>query len=136
MEQFLAFVKSCRVVWDNPFHFTRIDIVEFFNALAGKGITGVTRARKLAAVRSFFTVLKENTILASNPAETVKRAKKEEKDLVLRKSIWLRRGHPDYFFSVTNVFETSRRGVMRMAGRFLQLIVRHPCPVLALVIQR
>jgi len=87
VEQFLAFVKSCRVVWDNPFHFTRTDIVEFFNALAGKGITGVTRARKLAAVRSFFTVLKENTILAGNPAETVKRAKKEEKDLVLRKSI-------------------------------------------------
>ncbi len=80
VEQFLSFVKSCRVDWDNPLHFTRIDIVEFFNALASQGITGVSRARKLAAVRSFFTVLHENTIIAGNPAETVKRAKKEEKE--------------------------------------------------------
>jgi site-specific recombinase XerD len=34
----------------------------------------------LAAVRSFFTVLHENTIIAGNPAETVQRAKKEEKE--------------------------------------------------------
>ncbi len=80
VEQFLEFVKSCRVDWDNPLHFTRVDIVEFFNSLAAKGITGVSRARKLAAVRSFFTVLHENTIIAGNPAETVKRAKKEEKE--------------------------------------------------------
>ncbi len=80
VEQFLEFVKSCRVDWDNPLHFSRVDIVEFFNALAAKGISGVSRARKLAAVRSFFTVLRENTIIAGNPAETVKRAKKEEKE--------------------------------------------------------
>ena len=43
-------------------------------------MTGVTRVRKLAAIRKFFTFLTENRILAGNPANTVKGARREEKE--------------------------------------------------------
>jgi site-specific recombinase XerD len=48
--------------------------------LGGLGRSGTTRARKLASIRHFLKFLKENDIIAGNPAETITRAKKEEKD--------------------------------------------------------
>jgi site-specific recombinase XerD len=78
--QFVDFLKSIRVDWNNPAKITRIDIVEFMNRLAGLRRTGTTRARKLASIRHFLKFLKENNVIAGNPAETVTRARKEEKD--------------------------------------------------------
>jgi site-specific recombinase XerD len=78
--QFIAFLKSIRVDWNNPLKLTRLDIVEFMNRLAGIKRTGTTRARKLASIRHFLKFLKENGVIAGNPAETVIRARKEEKD--------------------------------------------------------
>jgi len=78
--QFVDFLKSVRVDWNNPRKVTRIDIVEFMNRLAGLRRTGTTRARKLASIRHFLKFLKENEIIAGNPAETITRARKEEKD--------------------------------------------------------
>src|SRR5919205_2098819 len=78
--QFIEFLQSVRVDWNNPKKITRIDIVEFMNQLAGFRRTGTTRARKLASIRHFLKFLKENNIIAGNPAETVIRARKEEKD--------------------------------------------------------
>jgi site-specific recombinase XerD len=48
--------------------------------LAGQQMTGVTRVRKLAAIRKFFTFLEENQIIAGNFATTVKGARREEKE--------------------------------------------------------
>jgi integrase/recombinase XerD len=78
--QFVEFLKSVRVDWNNPLKITRIDIVEFMNRLAGLRRTGTTRARKLASIRHLLKFLKENNVIAGNPAETVMRARKEEKD--------------------------------------------------------
>jgi site-specific recombinase XerD len=78
--QFIAFIQSVRVDWNNPLKVTRIDIVEFMNRLAGLRRTGTTRARKLASIRHFLKFLRENDVIAGNPAETVTRARKEEKD--------------------------------------------------------
>jgi site-specific recombinase XerD len=78
--QFIDFIQSIRVDWNNPQKVTRIDIVEFMNRLAGLRRTGTTRARKLASIRHFLKFLKENDVIAGNPAETVTRARKEEKD--------------------------------------------------------
>lgn len=35
---------------------------------------------KLASIRHFLSFLKENSVIAGDPAETIKRAKKEEKE--------------------------------------------------------
>jgi site-specific recombinase XerD len=78
--QFVDFLKSLRVDWNNPKKLQRLDIVEFMNRLAGLRRTGTTRARKLASIRHFLKFLKENDVIAGNPAETITRARKEEKD--------------------------------------------------------
>jgi len=78
--QFVEFLNSVRVDWNNPKKIQRLDIVGFMNRLAGLRRTGTTRARKLASIRHFLKFLKENEIIAGNPAETVIRARKEEKD--------------------------------------------------------
>jgi site-specific recombinase XerD len=57
--QFVEFLKSVRVDWNNPAKITRIDIVEFMHRLAGLRRTGTTRARKLASIRHFLKFLKE-----------------------------------------------------------------------------
>jgi site-specific recombinase XerD len=78
--QFVDFLKSFRVDWNNPKKIGWLDIVDFINRLAGLRRTGTTRARKLASIRHFLKFLKENDVIAGNPAETVTRARKEEKD--------------------------------------------------------
>jgi site-specific recombinase XerD len=78
--QFIAFLQSIRVDWNNPKKLERLDIVGFMNRLAGLKRSGTTRARKLASIRHFLKFLKENDVIAGNPAETVIRARKEEKD--------------------------------------------------------
>jgi integrase/recombinase XerC len=80
LAQFLAFVERNRVDWDSPTRFERGDIEGFMQYLAAKRMTGVTRVRKLAAIRKFFTFLEENRILAANPAHAVKGARREEKE--------------------------------------------------------
>ncbi len=80
IDQFMEWTKKGRVDWDNPLKFTRIDITEFLNHQAAIKSTGVTRVRKLAAIRKFFTFLKDNQIIETNPAETVKGPIKEERD--------------------------------------------------------
>jgi integrase/recombinase XerC len=80
LTQFLAWVEKNRVDWDTPTRFSRGDIEGFMQYLAAQRMTGVTRVRKLAAIRKFFTFLEENKILAANPAHTVKGARREEKE--------------------------------------------------------
>jgi site-specific recombinase XerD len=73
-------VEKNRVDFDTPTRFDRADIEGFMQYLAAQRRTGVTRVRKLAAIRKFFTFLEENKILAANPANTVKGARREEKE--------------------------------------------------------
>jgi site-specific recombinase XerD len=80
LTQFLAWVQQNRVDWDNPIRLTRADIEGFMQYLAAHGMSGVTRVRKLAAIRKFFACMEENKILAANPANTVKGARREEKE--------------------------------------------------------
>ena len=80
LKQFMQWVGENRVDWDNPRRFTRADVEGFMSYLAGQHMTGVTRVRKLAAIRKLFTFMEENRIIAGNPANTVKGARREEKE--------------------------------------------------------
>jgi site-specific recombinase XerD len=80
LRQFLGWVAKNRVDWEIPRRFSRVDIEGFMSYLAGQQMTGVTRVRKLAALRKFFTFLEENKIIAGNPAVTVKGARREQKE--------------------------------------------------------
>ncbi len=80
LSQFLEFLKSTRVDFEQVDRLSRMDIVEFLNKMASRGFCGVTRVRKLAAVRKFYTFLHDSGFLAGNPAHTVKGPVREEKD--------------------------------------------------------
>jgi site-specific recombinase XerD len=80
LRQFIQWVGENRVDWDNPRRFTRADIEGFMSYLAGQHMTGITRVRKLAAIRKLFTFMEENRIIAGNPANAVKGARREEKE--------------------------------------------------------
>jgi site-specific recombinase XerD len=80
LKQFMQWVGENRVDWDNPRRFTRADVEGFMSYLAGQHMTGITRVRKLAAIRKLFTFMEENHIIAGNPANTVKGARREEKE--------------------------------------------------------
>jgi integrase/recombinase XerC len=80
LKQFIQWVGENRVDWENPRRFSRVDVEGFMSYLAGQQMTGVTRVRKLAAIRKLFTFMVENHIIAGNPANTVKGARREEKE--------------------------------------------------------
>src|ERR671914_251897 len=80
LTQFLGWVQKNRVDWDIPTRLTRADIEGFMQYLAAQRMSGVTRVRKLAAIRKFFAFMAENKILQGNPAHTVKGARREEKE--------------------------------------------------------
>src|SRR5215211_7554929 len=67
LRQFIGWVAKNRVDWENPKRFSRVDIEGFMNYLAGQHMTGITRVRKLAAIRKFFTCLEVNHTIAANP---------------------------------------------------------------------
>ncbi len=80
LTQFLGWVEKNRVDWETPTRLSRADIEGFMQYLASQRMSGVTRVRKLAAIRKFFAFMAENKILAGNPANTVKGARREEKE--------------------------------------------------------
>jgi integrase/recombinase XerC len=80
LNQFFGWVQKNRVDWDTPTRLTRADIEGFMQYLAAQRMSGVTRVRKLAAIRKFFAFMAENKILAGNPANTIKGARREEKE--------------------------------------------------------
>ena len=80
LTQFLAWVQKNRVDWDIPTRLSRVDIEGFMQYLSAQRMSGVTRVRKLAAIRKFFAFMAENKILQGNPANTVKGARREEKE--------------------------------------------------------
>lgn len=80
LKQFLEFLKETRVDFDSIDRLSRMDIVEYLNTMASRGFCGITRIRKLAAVRKFFNFLQDNGFLSGNPAHTVKGPVREERD--------------------------------------------------------
>ena len=57
LTQFLAWVEKNRVDFDIPTRLSRGDIEGFMQYLSAQRMTGVTRVRKLAVIRKFFTFL-------------------------------------------------------------------------------
>ncbi len=79
VSQFLAWVLANDGTVLSPAHLTRSHITDFLSSLADQGRTGVTRARKLAAMREYCKFLTEQGVIPSSPATTIKMPKKEKK---------------------------------------------------------
>src|SRR6266508_5842857 len=55
--QFLNWLRATNLVIQHPGQITRADISEYLSELSTQGMSGVTRARKLATIREYFRFL-------------------------------------------------------------------------------
>src|SRR5713101_1112618 len=83
LKQFCEWLSENDVTVTIPGLVTRGHVNEYLAFLSSLGRSGVTRARKLAALKSFFTYLKDEHIIASSPAETIHMPNKERKRKVV-----------------------------------------------------
>jgi site-specific recombinase XerD len=77
LTQFARFPAETNCTIATPADVGRGDIAEHLSHLAEQGISGNTRARKLAAIREFFRFLENEGLVASNPTLGVATPKKE-----------------------------------------------------------
>src|SRR6266480_5626891 len=80
--QFLNFLAENDITVDSPAKITRTHILDYLSHLADLGRSGITRVRKLAAIREYLKFLVAEGTLTSSPAENIIRPKQERKQRV------------------------------------------------------
>lgn len=80
--QFLSFLTENDVTVNSPEKITRTHILDYLSHLAELGRSGVTRSRKLAAIREYCKFLVDAAIILHSPTEHIVRPKKERKQRV------------------------------------------------------
>lgn len=80
--QFLSFLTENDVTVNSPEKITRTHILDYLSHLAGLGRSGVTRVRKLAAIREYCKFLVWEKSIPHSPAENIIRPKQERKQRV------------------------------------------------------
>jgi site-specific recombinase XerD len=78
LRQFVTWLRDTNIVAATPHQVTKADICEYLSELAQQGNIGLTRARKLAAIREYFRFLVSIDLLTKSPAEHVATPKKEK----------------------------------------------------------
>lgn len=79
IRQFLTFVQENNLTVQSPVDITKQDVTDFLSSLSQQGRSGVTRARKLAALKEFFQFLINNGAITKSPCVTVLMPKRERK---------------------------------------------------------
>jgi site-specific recombinase XerD len=82
LRQFFTWLLEHDMTVSDPLHIRRGHIIEYLAFLAQQGRSGVTRARKLAAIREYFKYLVAEELLPASPASTIAIPKKERKSRV------------------------------------------------------
>src|SRR5687768_3825922 len=77
ISQFLSFLRATDITVHSPADVTRSHVSEFLASLGGEGVLGLTRARKLAAIREYFRFLVREHTLPHSPTEGIQTPKKE-----------------------------------------------------------
>ncbi len=79
VRQFVAWLRETNGVAETPADVTRLDATEYLAHLAGRGLSGVTRARKLAALRELFRYLEGIGVVSRSPLAGVETPKREQR---------------------------------------------------------
>jgi site-specific recombinase XerD len=82
VRQFLTYLEETTVTVDSPAKIIKADITEYLSYLAEQSVSGVTRRRKLAALREFFRFLEGAGIISTSPAAGIQLPRKEVKQRV------------------------------------------------------
>jgi integrase/recombinase XerC len=75
--QFFIWLMENNVAATGPEKITKVDVTEFLTACARRGLSGVSRARKLAAIREYYRYLVDHEVLPKSPAQSIETPKKE-----------------------------------------------------------
>ncbi len=78
LTQFFRFLAATSVTATTPAAVTKLDISDYLAALGKAGVSGVSRARKLAAIREYFRFLESFGLLAKSPVVGIATPKKEQ----------------------------------------------------------
>ncbi len=81
--QFFNWLSENDVTVTIPGQVTRGHVNEYLAFLSSQGRSGVTRARKLAAIKGFFTYLRDENVITDSPAATIHMPNKERKRKVV-----------------------------------------------------
>ena len=79
LSQFVAWLAETNAVAGLPSLVTRADIEAYLSALAQQGLAGVSRARKLAAIREYFRFLENHGVIARSPAASIDGPRRERR---------------------------------------------------------
>lgn len=79
VRQFIAWLSETDISVSLPKDVTRLHVSDYLSHLSELGRTGVTRARKLAAIQEYFKFLVSSGIIEASPAKNVGVPKKERK---------------------------------------------------------
>ncbi len=77
LNQFARFLTETNCTISTPADIRRGDVTEYLAHLAERGISGTSRARKLAAIREYYRFLEGEGLGATNPTRGVQTPKKE-----------------------------------------------------------
>lgn len=86
LSQFITWLHTTDGTITRPDQVTKREITAYLAYLGGVGLSGVTRARKLASLRSFFQCLVGNHLMVVSPVGDVSMPKKERKTIVYLRS--------------------------------------------------
>lgn len=78
VEQFISYLHENNVMTHSPADVVRADISEYLSYLSQREITGVSRARKLSAIREYFRFLEGVESIQRSPAEHIDAPKREK----------------------------------------------------------
>jgi integrase/recombinase XerC len=76
--QFLSYLHATNVSITTPADVEKVDVVEYFSALARKALTGIARARKMSALREYFRFLEGVGVITKSPTTGVETPKREK----------------------------------------------------------
>jgi site-specific recombinase XerD len=76
--QFITWLHETNAVAHSPADADKLDVTEYLSHLAARKLTGVSRARKLAAIREYFRHLVAHELLERSPAEGLETPRKEK----------------------------------------------------------
>jgi site-specific recombinase XerD len=78
LEQFISWLRETNALALSPTDVNKLDVSEYLSHLAARKLTGVSRARKLAAVREYFRHLVDHDQLERSPADGLETPRKEK----------------------------------------------------------
>jgi site-specific recombinase XerD len=77
VSQFLSWIQENDLTVTHPAGVTKVHLSEYLSTLSDQGLSGRTRARKLAAIKEYFRFLVASGLIPLSPAESVSAPKRE-----------------------------------------------------------